>query len=209
MASPEERNARLAGVLDTQFAENPYSNNAFSLSEACPGNILSDIQRAFKKRRYQLKIQPGFLSEPAHALFGDRQLREEDFIAGENRLRDPIQRIFHEIFWFWPETYGVKKHPAEEPKEAQPNGNKSSPTADFLAPLAKGALGEAENRWRESANDAVSGTSARHNLAVLAHIRALSAPDGTEEAYASAFALWKKQIGRRISRNESRTALQR
>ena len=196
MASPEERNARLAGVLDTQFSENPYSNNAFSLSEAYPGNILSDIQRAFKKRRYQLKIQPGFLPEPAHALFGDRQLREEDFIAGENRLRDPMQRIFHEIFWFWPETYGSEKHPAGEQKEAQPNGNMSSPTTAFLAPLAKGDLGEAEIRWSKSANDTVSGTAARHNIAVLAHIRALSDPEGTEEAYTSAFALWKEQIER-------------
>ena len=37
MATHEERNARLAGVLDTQFSENPYGDNAFSLSEACPG----------------------------------------------------------------------------------------------------------------------------------------------------------------------------
>ncbi|MFC7732748.1 hypothetical protein [Actinomadura keratinilytica] len=97
------------------------------------------------------------------------------------RLRDPARRLEDEFFWFWPSRDGG-------PDEA-------------LAALRRGDADTAERLWRESSADPAT---AAHNLAVLAHVRALDRAAGQEHGggldpdgralWERAFAYWSRVV---------------
>ncbi|TYK47016.1 hypothetical protein [Actinomadura decatromicini] len=82
------------------------------------------------------------------------------------RLRDPLLRLADELFWFWP----------------------SGGDADEA--LREGRAADAERLWSEPGPGRPAAVAA-HNLAVLAHARALDSGDLGEERWKGALRGWR------------------
>ncbi len=81
----------------------------------------------------------------------------DGFVVADSvqRLRDPERRFIDEFFWFWPQTLG------------------NSREDEALAALREGDEERAVQIWTEAANNYSVDNVSVHNLAVLAHARAL------------------------------------
>ncbi len=71
------------------------------------------------------------------------------------RLGDPAQRLVDEFFWFWPSEHGQSR------------------TDKALAALAAGQTQRAYETWKQQEQNNGHSAVATHNIAVLAHLRAL------------------------------------
>lgn len=81
------------------------------------------------------------------------------------RLNDPEKRLIDEFFWFWPEEF---------------DNNQSDPATQALA---KGDSKTAIEIWAARENGAASSATAKHNLALIHHVRALDSEiDALENA---------------------------
>lgn len=147
-----------------------YRENAFRITGLAVDATVRDIRRQAEKLEVMTRL--GTTSGATAPLLGDApdvtMMRQ-----AAQRLRDPVQRLVDELFWFWPV--------AEEDTAA----------------MRRGDLDAAERSWR-NVTSGPAGTLARHNLAVLAHARALD-HDGFDPAcralWTEAFTLWRSVIG--------------
>jgi hypothetical protein len=129
-----------------------YRANAFRVAGLSVEATARDVARHFERlrlaRRWGKAAAPrGPFDLPAPP--GPELVRE-----AQHRLRDPESRFLDEFFWFWPEALG--------------RGGRGAPAA---APL--GTPEAARAAWEHAARSPGEGGWALHNLAVLAHLRAL------------------------------------
>jgi formylglycine-generating enzyme required for sulfatase activity len=133
-----------------------YRENSFRLAEVTVD--ATDLQ--FKQRiqmlegaeKMRVKVPPGPgralpLSPPADAA----RVRE----LHRRLTTDPGRRLVEEFFWFWPRTAG------------------GAASDEALGALRKDRPEQAEQIWRQAGP---RDTVARHNLAVLEHLRLIEAP---------------------------------
>ena len=93
------------------------------------------------------------------------------------RLRDPLHRLEAELFWFWPSHNAASRGVRDEALEA----------------LRAGDIARAEELWHNPGPGRATAVAA-HNLAVLAHARALDAGalgGGTEQLWRQALTCWR------------------
>ncbi|WP_242904402.1 hypothetical protein [Actinomadura terrae] len=152
------------GPLLDELGPDLYRRNAFRVTGL--GILASprEIRRHAEKMRVANRFGSDSTSESV--LFGPDPDATEIQEAAQ-RLRDPARRLLDELFWFWP---------------VQPGRPDLALTA-----LRRGDLDEAERLWTESASSV-----GRHNLAVLAHARALDA-SGTA-SWPEVFMAWVKVV---------------
>jgi hypothetical protein len=129
-----------------------YQVNSFRLTGLAVDATSRDISRRLQLAQLQLRL--GELADFVRPLPPASPFDRDVCVAAAERLRDPVTRLFDELFWFWP------RPPA--PVEA---------SDDALGALALGDVEGARCRWRAWAEQGYA--VARHNLAVLAHARAL------------------------------------
>jgi hypothetical protein len=115
--------------------------------DASPREIARRLQQVEMEERLG-----GGASESSGPLQATTSL--ESVRGAVERLRDPESRLWDELFWFWPGTFGQ-------------GGSDPGLTAQ-----ARGDWNAARHFWLQSAGTP-GGSVARHNLAVLAHALAL------------------------------------
>lgn len=92
--------ADISGVLVSVLDDSPYRHNAFRLA----GLRVDATSRQLRTRLTELEASQNL----AAPLRGDSVLPVSpppdlvDVKAALNRLRDPVQRLVQEVFWFWP-----------------------------------------------------------------------------------------------------------
>jgi hypothetical protein len=99
-----------------------------------------------------------------------RDAPADDLRAAVEHTRDPLHRLVHEMFWFWPAGY-------------------TGESDEGLACLLDGRVDDAEHRWRGNTATLVGS----HNLALLLTLRALE-DDGGEERWTEACAQWMASL---------------
>ena len=133
-----------------------YLRNAFRVSgipvDASARDIkrrIDDLKGAAEMGDLQGELIHAFALDPLPSL---DQIREAAL-----KLQDPERRMIDEFFWFWPIEWGK---------------NDIDPA---MAALWKGDKGKLLNIWSEALSDNPSPRSivAKHNLAVMFHLRAL------------------------------------
>ncbi|WP_344948446.1 hypothetical protein [Actinomadura miaoliensis] len=157
-----------------------YRENAFRITGLAVDATARDIRRRSEELR--LKERLG-VSQGAGATVLPLSPPPDATVTDQamQRLRDPARRLEDEFFWFWPSRDGG-------PDEA-------------IAALRRGDADTAERLWQESSADPAT---AAHNLAVLAHLRALDRTaehehgDGLDPAgralWAKAFTYWTRVV---------------
>lgn len=135
-----------------------YINNTFRIT----GLAVDATTREVKRRIEELKAddEAGHEAEQTHAFALTTSPKLEQLRAAAQRLHEPECRIIDEFFWFWPYEWG-KGH--------------SDPA---LLMIQKGEDKQAYKIWTKSladTEDVACSIVAKHNLAVMAHIRALDA----------------------------------
>lgn len=143
-----------------------YLTNGFRVTGLPVGASSRDIRRRDERLRAMQKYGVGPDGAGAGILPLPRTPDEETRDRIVQRLRDPAKRLVDELFWFWPDG----------PDEA-------------MAALRGGDVAAAERAWRGR-----STAIARHNLAVLAHVRALDAADLDRALWDQALANWREVI---------------
>ena len=132
-----------------------YRLNAFRITELPVDAGTRDISRRWQmvemSRETGLPIPPG----PGRALPLDNSSDPEILAQAMQRLRDPERRLVDEFFWFWPHILGQ-------------SGNDQA-----LAALAQGETAAASRIWEEQELAYSEANVSMHNLAVLAHAKAL------------------------------------
>jgi hypothetical protein len=100
------------------------------------------------------------------------------------KLKDPEKRLIDEFFWFWPGEFG---------------NSQSDPA---MQALAKDDSRTAVEIWAARENDGASGIVAKHNLALVYHVRALDGENASvrnefgEERRQRITAYWKGAFSR-------------
>jgi hypothetical protein len=151
-----------------------YANNAFRLS----GLPVSATSRDIRRRSEQLRVMSQLGTDTASGTDpgqGVLPLPEPPGVTAIadalERLRDPSRRLVDELFWFWP---------------AEGDG--------AMEALRRGDADAATNIWESVSGGAGPAAAvAVHNLAVLAHVRALAEPRlsaEVKELWQSAFRHW-------------------
>ncbi|MEV5409198.1 hypothetical protein AB0K60_10235 [Thermopolyspora sp. NPDC052614] len=180
-----------------------YRENAFRITGLAVDATPRDIRRSAERLRVMEKV--GLAASPGPSVLPPPRPPDETVVQrAMQRLRDPGARLVDELFWFWP----------------APNGTPD----DAMAALRGGDLDAAEREWSRlrpaaehgdaddgpggmggllaalrggdtpSSPDALAGAVAVHNLAVLAHTRALDADeldDGSRDQWERALAHWR------------------
>jgi hypothetical protein len=156
-----------SGTLFGEVNPDLYANNAFRIS-GLPVNATS---RDIRRRSEQLGImaQLGTDTGTGGGVLPLAERPGATAIADAlERLRDPTRRLVDEFFWFWP---------------ADGNGHDEA-----MAALRGGDADAAMNIWEGLSGGAgPEAAAAVHNMAVLAHVRALEDPS----ALASVTGLWR------------------
>lgn len=143
-----------------------YLTNAFRVTGLPVGATSRDIRRRDERLRAMEKY--GVAAAGDGILPLPRTPDEDTRDRVVQRLRDPAKRLVDELFWFWPAPDGPD---------------------DAVAALRDGDVEAAERAWR-----ARSTPVARHNLAVLAHVRALDAAEPDRALWDQALANWRAVI---------------
>lgn len=157
-----------------------YRQNAFRVTGLSVDASTRDLDRASEKLRMLEKFGGGAPRSggplPLEPPPGADELRE-----AVQRLHDPEGRLVDELFWFWPEELGRSQLDAA------------------LAALGRGDLPAAEKAWKDREREGTVASISTHNLAVLAHARALdlelTGRDGAEGA-AERDRLWREALRR-------------
>jgi hypothetical protein len=160
-ARPEESESETS-IHDADFgpllsAARPemYRRNAFRIAEL-PVNVPNkDLDRRQRMIEGAMKMGAAIQRGPYRALpFADSASPE---FLGEamSRLREPVQRIIDELFWFWPSE--------------NPAGGVDPP----IALLSENQVRPAFEAWKKQGATGDPKGIATHNLAVLSHLTAL------------------------------------
>lgn len=143
-----------------------YRTNAFRVTGLPVGATSRDIRRRDERLRAMEKYGVDAAGDAAGILPLPRTPDEDTRDRVVQRLRDPAKRLVDELFWFWP-----------------------APDDQAMAALRDGDVAAAERAWR-----ARSTPVARHNRAVLAHVRALDAAEPDRALWEQALANWRAVI---------------
>ncbi len=135
-------------------AMNPeiYYVNPFRILGVSVEDKLSEIKLHVEKLTMMKKF--GLQGEMQNALAVQPEPDEYAIREAFNKLRNPIDRLIAEFFWFWPQIEGNSK------------GDKA------LLLLKQGDIPGAESHWLEM-EESSSAYVSKHNLAVLYHCLAL------------------------------------
>ncbi|WP_433335365.1 hypothetical protein [Spirillospora sp. CA-294931] len=153
------------GLLLDELGPDLYRENAFRVTGLAVSASARDIRRHTEKLRVMSRFEDD--APTGTAPFGAAPDAAEVRQAAQ-RLRDPARRLLDELFWFWPLENG-RPDPA-------------------IAASRRGDLAEAERVWKDAGSPV-----AVHNLAVLAHARALDASDPA--LWHEAFETWQRVLG--------------
>lgn len=133
-----------------------YRQNAFRIL----GLPVDATTRTIATRMQKLQVLAG-LGRTDPALKGPFAISpppgDDALRAADRELGDPQARLLHELFWFWPCD----------------GANGGSDDAGFTA-LAKGDVDGANRIWQVAVGKTPTAAPAKHNLAVLWHLLALS-----------------------------------
>ncbi|TDD91827.1 hypothetical protein [Actinomadura rubrisoli] len=141
-----------------------YRENAFRVTGLAVSASARDIRRHTERLRVASRFETDAPAETV--LFGEPPDPAETRQAAQ-RLRDPARRLLDEFFWFWPLEAG-------RPDQA-------------VAALRRGDTAEAERVWKDDGS-----AVAQHNLAVLAHARALDSSDPA--LWHEVFETWQRVV---------------
>jgi hypothetical protein len=161
-----ERTAFFDGVGPELYRENPFR---------ITGLPVDATARAIRRRSEELQIKARLGAGPGtdSPLPLDPPPDLDTAQEALQRLRDPVQRLEAELFWFWPTHIASAQGVRNEALDA----------------LSEGRIEDAERIWATPAPGRATAVAA-HNLAVLAHARALDAsvaePTGRD--------LWKRAL---------------
>lgn len=136
-----------------------YRHNAFRIAELPVNAQNRDMDR--RQRMIDMAAQTGAAvpAGPYRALPLQETVDAEHLREAMTRLRDPVQRIIDEIFWFWPlDEAAGEKDPA-------------------IPLLAENQVRPAFESWKKLGLKGDSTGLATHNLAVLCHAIALELED--------------------------------
>ncbi|GAA2438270.1 hypothetical protein GCM10010191_61760 [Actinomadura vinacea] len=158
----------------TRVGPELYRENPFRVA----GLPIDASARDIRRRSEELQIQAKIGAAPGSGsslLPLDPPPDLETAKEAIQRLRDPLRRLEDELFWFWPSHNAASKGVRDEALEA----------------LRTGDLDRAEELWTSPGPGRATAVAA-HNLAVLAHARALDA-DGLDgqELWAKALHNWR------------------
>ncbi len=143
-----------AGTEALMEASRPdiYRSNAFRVT----GLPVDATARTMRRETERLRLMQKFMGEgnPRSSDFGPApdpyEVRE-----ALQRLRDPEQRLIHELFWFWPQRFG------------------DGQTDEALRLITEQDLQGAARLWVDAERQTSDASVATHNLAILAHATAL------------------------------------
>lgn len=173
-----DQNASQTGYPALSAAATPdmYRRNAFRVTGLPVDASSRDVTKQGEKLKMLEKL--GGLPPVAGPFALDPAPDQDALRDAVDRLRDPEKRLVDELFWFWPRTPG--------------QGN-ADPA---LANLAAGSIEQARADWLNMAGSPDDMAVGIHNLAVLAHLGALEAPegagpDGQAARWNDAFRFWK------------------
>ncbi len=160
--------AALLNVATPQlYRENPFRKTGLKVLASA---------RDVAKRIDQLIMSAELDTGPEHWSFAPEQVLTVDQIREVAQiLKEPAERLVHELFWFWPETY--------------PEDSPADPAIDFLA---QGETLRAVEHWENPAR--ADGPAAVHNLAVYYHQQALELERLEAPAEQDLAELWMKAI---------------
>ncbi len=131
-----------------------YRSNLFRILGVSIDASARDVQRQLQRRRMEERLGVASAGKNGNLLELNPAPSEQDIQLALERLNRPIDRLLHEIFWFWPLP-----------------GNGSGDAA--LLALAQGKTGEAVELWSKNGDHEVTGEISRHNVVVLRHLEAL------------------------------------
>ena len=161
-----------------------FRSNAFRIT----GLPVDATGREIAKHVDKLKIMAelGQAHPGNHSAFALKPSPTSDHIREAiQKLKEPELRIIDEFFWFWPVKFG---------------GGATDPA---IQALANNDSNTAYKIWNQSEHNATDGLVAKHNLAIMWHIRALDeeiriinangveSPD-VEQLWRQAFTYWKQ-----------------
>ncbi len=184
-----------------------YRENAFRITGLAVDATPRDIRRRAERLRVMGQVGMSAASEPG-VLPSSLPPDETVVQRAMQRLRDPAARLVDELFWFWPAPDGAPDEAmaalrggdldaAEEEwrrlstTAVEPGGTAAEPgdMDGLLAALRGGGAA--------SSQDVLAAAVAVHNLAVLAHTRALDVDEvddvdgGTWDQWALALSRWR------------------
>ncbi|MBE1531182.1 hypothetical protein [Actinomadura algeriensis] len=151
-----------------------YRRNPFRISGLTVHATARDIRRRTEEMRVKARLgaDAGTGSAPLPL---DPPPDPDAVQAALQRLRDPVRRLEDELFWFWPAHNASVQGARDEALEA----------------LRDGRIEDAERLWADPAPGRAAAVAA-HNLAVLAHARALDADRPQDrELWAPALRHWR------------------
>ncbi|WP_131738735.1 hypothetical protein [Actinomadura roseirufa] len=157
------------GPLLDELGPGLYRENAFRVTGLAVNASARDIRWHAERLRVTSRFETGRVETGTAAettLFGPAPDAAESREAAQ-RLRDPTRRLLDEFFWFWPL------------QEGRPDG--------AVTALRRGDVAEAERVWKDAGTPV-----ARHNLAVLAHARALDASG--DAPWREVFEAWRHVV---------------
>ncbi|GAA4233538.1 hypothetical protein GCM10022254_36200 [Actinomadura meridiana] len=143
-----------------QISPDVYRENPFRITGLPVDATSRDIRRRSEELKVRAKL--GTTAPTATPLALDPPPDIDAVQQAIQRLRDPVRRLEDELFWFWP----------------------SGTDDPALNALRTGDVSEAERLWTDPGPGRPAAVAA-HNLAVLAHARALDADD---------HALWEQAL---------------
>jgi hypothetical protein len=158
----------------TRVGPELYRENPFRVAGLPIDAGARDIRRRSEELQIKAKIGAGPGSGSA-LLPLDPPPDLETAQEAIQRLRDPLRRLEDELFWFWPSHNAASKGVRDEALEA----------------LRAGDTDRAEELWTSPGPGRATAVAA-HNLAVLAHARALDA--GVRGLGPAGEALWEKAL---------------
>ncbi|TYB44262.1 hypothetical protein [Actinomadura chibensis] len=155
--------ALFAGIGPDLYRDNPFRVTGLPVDATD-----RDIRRRAEELRVRARFGDG--SSPGSPLLPlDPPPGADAVQEAFQRLRDPLLRLADELFWFWP---------------SRANGDEA------LDALREGRAEDAERLWSEPGPGRPAAVAA-HNLAVLAHARALDSGDLGDERWDGALRGWR------------------
>ena len=154
-------------MTGTRIGPDLYRDNPFRITDLPVDASDRDIRRRTEELRIKARFGDG--TWPGSPLLRLDPPPDADAVQQAfQRLRDPLPRLEDELFWFWP------SHDGDE----------------ALAALGEGRVEDAERLWHDPGPGRPAAVAA-HNLAVLAHARALDSGDLRDERWAHALRHWR------------------
>ncbi|GHO63477.1 hypothetical protein KSC_023690 [Ktedonobacter sp. SOSP1-52] len=132
-----------------------YLNNVFRIIELPIDAEAREIARRQAIMKQALDISMPIPPGAGRILPLNKGPEPASFDAVINRLKDPIQRLIDEIFWFWPHQWGQSR------------------SDEALLTLQRGEINMVFSHWQQLREKPEDEGIGLHNLAVLCHVLAL------------------------------------